>query len=150
MYSHVPLSDLPTAVTVSSSPPSLFLSSSYLLDSNNEATRQSKEANYMSFLDTLLPLPSLSLSLSSPQSSILSSLSPDYIFSGHTHHTSSSSHSYTTVDGRERLGTEWVVPTCSYRMGESHMGTGAIFIGETINNNQITLSKDTPKMRTPL
>ena len=123
MYSHVPLSDLPTAVTVSSSPLSLSV---------NEATRQSKEANYMSFLDTLLSPP---LSLSSPQSSILSSLSPDYIFSGHTHHTSSSSHSYTTVDGRERLGTEWVVPTCSYRMGESHMGTGAIFIGETINNN---------------
>ena len=109
---------------------------------------QGKAKKQTTCLDTLLPLPSLSLS--SPQSSILSSLSPDYIFSGHTHHTSSSSHSYTTVDGRERLGTEWVVPTCSYRMGESHMGTGAIFIGETINNNQITLSKDTPKMRTPL
>jgi hypothetical protein len=76
VFSHVPLSDLPTAVT----------------------------------------------------SSILSSLSPDYIFSGHIHHTSFTSHSYTTVDGRERRGREWVVPTCSYRMGESHMGTGAIFI----------------------
>ncbi|CAI8044326.1 Metallophosphoesterase 1 [Geodia barretti] len=57
VYSHVPLSDLPTAVTVSSSPLSLSV---------NEATRQSKEANYMSFLDTLLPLP-LSLSLISPE-----------------------------------------------------------------------------------
>ena len=93
----------------------------------NEATRQSKQANYIHVLfDHFTTTPS------SPQSSILSSLSPDYIFSGHIHRTSFTSHSYTTVDGRERRGREWVVPTCSYRMGESHMGTGAIFIGETV------------------
>lgn len=65
-----------------------------------------------------------------PQNSYLSAIGPDYVFSGHIHYKTSSHHTYTTTDGRRKVAMEWTVPTSSYRMGETHMGVGAIFIGE--------------------
>ena len=67
----------------------------------------------------------------SPQKSeCLSSLKPDYLFSGHAHHVGYTRHTYRTLDGREREAEERCVPTSSYRMGETHMGAGAIVVGD--------------------
>lgn len=69
---------------------------------------------------------------------VLEQVAPDYIISGHIHHESYSTHRVNTAGGgggggggvSVRVAQEITVPTCSYRMGESHMGVGAAVIGE--------------------
>lgn len=58
---------------------------------------------------------------------------PSYIFSGHIHHESYSSHVIWDKRGRSlvrRLAHEITVPTCSYRMGEQFMGAGVAVISK--------------------
>lgn len=59
---------------------------------------------------------------------ILNSLHPNYIFSGHVHHTMYTTHTY--AEGK--VAKEFTVPTCSYRMGQARMGVGAVVIGKSI------------------
>ena len=59
---------------------------------------------------------------------ILNSLRPNYIFSGHVHHTMYTTHTY--AEGK--VAKEFTVPTCSYRMGQARMGVGAVVIGKSI------------------
>ncbi len=70
----------------------------------------------------------------SMESEILSFLSPDLVLSGHTHHCNSTVHSYhPREDGVSRRSVmEATVPTCSYRMGERHMGVGVVTVGELV------------------
>ena len=59
---------------------------------------------------------------------------PNYIFSGHIHHQSYSTHVLWDSSAKEKsikwLSDEITVPTCSYRMGEQHMGVGVAVIGK--------------------
>ena len=70
---------------------------------------------------------------------ILSSLRPNFVFSGHIHHEKYTIHS-TVPEGRrnslpndkklEGFTHEITVPTCSYCMGQRQMGVGAAVVGE--------------------
>ena len=55
---------------------------------------------------------------------------PDYIFSGHIHHADNVKHTYRIADGGIGTAREFVVPTCSYRMGQMYMGVGAGTVGK--------------------
>ena len=61
---------------------------------------------------------------------LLESIIPDYIFSGHTHHADNVKHTYRIADGGIGTAQEFVVPTCSYRMGQMYMGVGAGTVGK--------------------
>lgn len=58
---------------------------------------------------------------------------PSFIFSGHIHHQSYSTHIIWDEGKRgssvRRLAHEITVPTCSYRMGEQYIGVGVAIIG---------------------
>ncbi len=60
------------------------------------------------------------------------SLELDYIFSGHIHYEAYSTHvmrDTVTHKKTKRLTHEITIPTCSYRMGEMHLGVGVAVIG---------------------
>lgn len=61
---------------------------------------------------------------------------PNYIFSGHIHHQSYSTHVLWDQNDEgesvKRLSNEITVPTCSYRMGEQYMGVGVAVIGTDV------------------
>ena len=60
------------------------------------------------------------------------SLELDFIFSGHIHHEAYSTHALRDDESirSRRLTHEITIPTCSYRMGETHQGVGVAIIGE--------------------
>ena len=65
-------------------------------------------------------------------------IQPNYIFSGHIHHESYSTHIMWEEGKRGRsvkkLAHEITVPTCSYRMGEMSIGAGVAVIGKLVTN----------------
>ncbi len=67
---------------------------------------------------------------------LLSAVSPSLVLSGHTHHPATVAHGYSRQEGgakaREETVMEVTVPTCSYRMGEVHMGVGVVTIGKWV------------------
>ena len=61
---------------------------------------------------------------------ILSSIAPDYVFSGHIHVATETALPYNMGLDLRTVAIEITVPTCSYRMGVAHMGIGMIVVGE--------------------
>ena len=63
-------------------------------------------------------------------------LEPSYILSGHIHYESYNTHAYWESEKVKKLTHEITVPTCSYRMGQQHMGAGVAVIGEFVELNR--------------
>lgn len=82
-----------------------------------------------------------------PLKRLVLQLEPSYIFSGHIHHESYSTHVVQKSGKEGRLVHEITVPTCSYRMGEQYMGVGVAVIGkacETVSFEVIIFCSSSP------
>ena len=75
-------------------------------------------------------------------------IEPTYIFSGHIHHESYSSHVIWEEGERDkfvkRLAHEITVPTCSYRNGEQYMGAGVAILSKLSVKELIPKKKSCP------